>query len=179
MKKSSQANLKEAFSCSHKILNFGQNITINRNIMVTFSNFALLLVSLPSVLSDAKTTSLRGRGKRNLGDLTKCPFAFDTVAMEETVAQANSRDIWLTDCSCHEYNDGTTTSFGLNYVDSSLGYHGWQVSSNVETKTYDYFITDMGFGFESKEEYDACLQILHNQCGALRNGVFQSIKCPW
>ena len=148
--------------------------------MVTFSNFALLLVSLSSVLSDAKTTSLRGReDKRNLNDLALCPFASDIAAMEETVAQANSREIWLNDCSCHEYNDGTTTSFGLNYVDSSLGYHGWQVYSNVETNTYDYFITDMGFGFESEEEYDACLQILQNQCGELRNGVFQSIKCPW
>lgn len=85
----------------------------------------------------------------------------------------------LTDCSSHEYNDGTTTSFGLNYVDSSLGYHGWQVSSNAKTKTYDYFITDMGFGFESKENYNACLQVLHNQYGVLRNSVFRSIKCPW
>ena len=144
--------------------------------MVSFSNFALFLVSLSSVLSDTKTTSLRGReDKRNLNGLALCPF--NTTILEETVAQANSRDIQLTDCSCHEYDDATTTNLQLSYVDSSLGYHGWQVSSYGET--YEYMIQDVAHFFKSQEEYDACLQVLRNQCGALHPGVRNPLRCSW
>jgi len=108
----------------------------------------------------------------------KCPFEAYRYGIEDMVTQANNGKIQLNVCSCEEHVGATYSYFSMGHTINET-YHDddgnkWQVYGTIGFGVhfyggeYTYQIHDMMFSTE-EGTYNACLQVLLNNCEMLSN----------